>query len=113
MCACRPRTRELDATLPGQIGGFEIEVVDHFHVIRKKTDRYNDNAPGFHSPDKVSDVGPEPRLRGRTAAALEYQHGFAQAELLVYEPRCSSKLVLIRARLRHCHWNTVCRINDL
>ena len=58
----------------GSLGGDDVEVVHDLHVVGDEPDRYDDHrgyAVRREPIDVVADVRLEPRLCGRTAAALE------------------------------------------
>ena len=70
------RSDHVDAQLVAQPRDFHVEVIDDFHVLRQETDRHDDDvsdALGWQLADAIADVRFEPRLRWRTAAALEGQ----------------------------------------
>ena len=66
----------VDAQLVAESCDLHVEVVDDFQVLRQETDRRDDDvldALGSQVADAIVDVGFEPRLRRRPAAALENQ----------------------------------------
>ena len=52
--------------------GDNIEIVDDFHVVRKKAYGRDDHVAAIFA-QVIANIGTEPWLRRRTAAALEYQ----------------------------------------
>ena len=73
MVAHRAGTDQVQTQLIGQFLRLGVQIVKDFHVIGKKTDRRHHHV--VHSgcvglPQAIADVGLEPRLAGRPAAAL-------------------------------------------
>ena len=67
---------ELNADLFGQLGGFEIEVVEDLHVITEKSEREEDDcfySRRFELAEMIENVGFEPRVLGTATAALVNQ----------------------------------------
>src|SRR5579859_3024403 len=66
----------LHVKLVAQRSRFGIKVVEHFHVIRNKsngTDNHATDTGGVLLAQIVADIGRKPRLRRRSATALENQ----------------------------------------
>jgi hypothetical protein len=66
---------EFNAAVTGDGRRFSIQIIEYLHMIRQKSYRYNCEPPGIGLADVISDIGFEPRLSGRTTAALEDENG--------------------------------------
>ena len=74
MSAHRGAANHWQLNLLAEIPGFRIEIIEHFHVVGKKTDGSNHDRRGklllLGCFQAIENVGPEPGLRRRPAAAL-------------------------------------------
>ena len=74
MRADRRAAKHVEPDFVADLFGFDVQIVQHFDVVRNETDRHDDSVlhavcrPQFAQDD--ADVGLEPRLVGRTTAAL-------------------------------------------
>ena len=89
----RPRHRQTD--IAAYLSGFDVQVVQHLHVIANepdRTDHRSREAAGSLGPQVLADVRFEPRVLRPAAAALEYQRPVGHAKVLSHQPRRLQKL---------------------
>ena len=103
------------AELPGDVGGFVIEVVEHLDVIAQKSDRTEHRrlqSAGVLGAQVVADVRLEPRVGRPPAAALVDERPVGDAEPLGDQTRALHQLRPIALGAGHRGGNAVRGEND-
>ncbi len=95
----------------------DIEVVEHFHVIGDEADRSNDDCARkvllFYFAKVVEDIGFEPGLSGRSAAALVDKCVVRDSDARRDQPTNLFQLRNIVRSVGHRHGNAVRDVNQL
>jgi hypothetical protein len=93
---------QIHAALAGDVLRFGVEIVDHLHVVGHETDGHDHYVgAAIHFAKHVANVGLEPRLAGRSTAALINQAPIANAQTLGDQPARFVKLLLLIAGVGH------------
>ena len=102
------RANKVHSHLLRELLGFDVEIVNHLHVIRNKTDRRDNDIPhAFQLFKVVANIWTEPWLRRRTAAALINNFPVLDAECLGDQSPRFLELDCVVALCRHRFRNGV------
>src|SRR5262245_3318921 len=116
MCARGAGAEKMQPEGLGFVPGLFIKIVKYFEVVGNESDGHHYHVstavappcPLFGNfPQRFPDIRPEPRLRGRSAAALIGELPVGMAERFGNQARRFTKLGLVLAVLSHCQRNAV------
>ena len=105
----------VDAEFLAEIGCFGVEVKEHLHVVGDEADWRDHELPSagrVQCSDRVTDIGLEPGLRWRAAAALVDELPVGRARRGGDEPAGFLQLRHVAAAIGHRHRDAVGREQD-
>src|SRR5271154_1501605 len=98
-----------DSRLARNCRRLDIEIVEHLDVIAQKTDRHDDRRLRIEVPNRLLDIGFEPRVARTATAALIRELPRVDSQLRGDHPCRLRELLDVWTGVRHRERNTVRR----